>query len=98
MQIKPMFESFKILETHHIIKDDSGNDMVLALCEIKRKDSEYDIINDSYTIYTVLGLTQTSYTNGAIAYYSNAFWNGKRENHSRSAGIQSILCSFSGRF
>lgn len=80
MQIKPMFEYFKILKIYPIVKDDSGNEIVLALCEIKRKNSDYDIINDSYTIYTVLGLNQTSYNNGSIAYYSNAFWDGDRKN------------------
>lgn len=78
MQVKPRFEHYSIIEQHPIVKDDTGNDMCLTLFEVKLNSSEDQLINSTYTFWTVVGHRKVVWNNKAISYSSEAFWNYKK--------------------
>ena len=44
MQVKPRFETYKILEQYPILTDDTGNEMCLTLLEVKLPSDEDEIM------------------------------------------------------
>lgn len=78
MQVKPRFEHYNILEQHPIVKDDTGNDMCLTLFEVKLNTTEDELINSTYTFWTVVGQRKFVWNNKAVSYSSEAFWNSKK--------------------
>lgn len=79
MQVKPRFEHYSIIEQHPIFKDDAGNDMCLTLFEVKLKTTEDELINSTYTFWTVVGQRKVVWNNKAVSYSSEAFWNYKKK-------------------
>lgn len=79
MQVKPCFESYKILEQHFITKDDTHNDMSLTLLEVKLKSDDDIIIDSSYRFWAVMGGKKEVWANKAESYESIAFWENPRK-------------------
>jgi hypothetical protein len=78
MQVKPRFESYKVLKQIPLLKDDLGNDMCLTLLEVKLNSNIFEIVESPYTFWTVLGKNQEQYSNKSIAHSHVAFWREKK--------------------
>ncbi len=74
MQVKPRFETYKILEQYTVLKDDTGNELCLSLLEVKLPSTEDEIIDSTYKFWTVIGKIQKTWGNKAISYESFAFY------------------------
>ena len=48
MQVKPRFETYKILEQYPFLKDDTGNEMCLTFLEVKLPSDENEIMESTY--------------------------------------------------
>lgn len=77
MQVKPRFETFKILEQYPFIKDDTGNEICLTLLEVKLPSNEDEVMESAYKFWTVIGKNQYQWNNKAVSYESVAFWKVK---------------------
>lgn len=77
MQVKPRFETFKILEQYPFLKDDTGNEMCLTLLEVKLPSDEDEVMESAYKFWTVIGKNQHQWNNKAVSYESVAFWKAK---------------------
>lgn len=77
MQVKPRFETFKIIEQYPFLKDDTGNEMCLTLLEVKLPSNEREVIESTYKFWTVIGKNQYQWNNKAVSYESVAFWKVK---------------------
>ena len=77
MQVKPRFETYKILEQYPILTDDTGNEMCLTLLEVKLPSDEDEIMESTYKFWTVIGKKQEQYNNKAVGYENIAFWKAK---------------------
>lgn len=77
MQVKPRFETYKILEQYPLIKDDTGNEMCLTLLEAKLPSSDDVIVESTYKFWSVIGKNQQQWNNKAVSYSSVAFWKTK---------------------
>lgn len=78
MQVKPRFDKYSFIEQHSIIKDDCGNDMCLTLLEVFYPKDEYEIQEEGYKFWTVIGRNREVWGNKAIGYEGVAFWNNKK--------------------
>jgi hypothetical protein len=74
MQVKPRFESYKILETHPIVIDDTGNQISLTLISATLPSDKDEIVTTPYQFWAVIGKNQVVWGNKAISYDSAAFW------------------------
>jgi hypothetical protein len=79
MQVKPRFETFKILEQYPFIKDDAGNEMCLTLLEVKLPSDESEVVESTYKYWVVIGKNQHQWNNKAVSYESVAFWRAKKK-------------------
>ena len=79
MQVKPRFETFKILEEYPFMKDDLGNVMCLTLLEVKLPTDESEIIETTYKYWCIAGKKQEQWGNKSISYSSIAFWKAKKK-------------------
>ena len=77
MQVKPRFETYKILEQYPFLKDDTGNEMCLTFLEVKLPSDEDEVIESTYKFWVVIGKKQEQWNNKAVGYESNAFWKTK---------------------
>lgn len=77
MQVTPRFETYKIIEQHTILKDDTGNEMCLTLLEVMLPSDDYEAIDSSYKFWTVIGKHKIQWNNKAVSYNSDAFWKAK---------------------
>ena len=91
MQVKPRFETFKIIEQYPFIKDDTGNEMCLTLLEVKLPSDEDEIIESTYTFWTVIGKNQHQWNNKAISYESVAFWKDKTKDKLFNGIVQGFI-------
>lgn len=74
MQVKPRFESYKILEQHHVLKDDKGEELCLTLFEAKLPDNEHDMIVTPYRFWTVVCKNSYQWANKAVSYEDCAYY------------------------
>jgi hypothetical protein len=91
MQVKPHFESYKILEQHPILKDDTGNEMCLTLFEVKLKDNENEVTETAYQFWRVVGKTQIQHNNKAISYECEAYWNANQRKNMYKGVVNGFL-------
>lgn len=79
MQVKPRFESFKILEQYSILKDDTGSEICLTLFEVMLPSNIYTFTESSYLFWEVVGKNQEQWNNKSVSYSNIAFWKKKQE-------------------
>jgi hypothetical protein len=77
MQVKPRFETFKILQQYPFLKDDTGNDICLTLMEVKPQSHDDEIVETPYQYWCCIGKKQEQWNNKAISYESVAYWKAK---------------------
>lgn len=79
MQVKPRFETYKIIEQHPILKDDTGNEMCLTLLEVKLPSNEDEVMESPYRFWTVIGKNQHQWLNKAVSYDGVAYWRSQQK-------------------
>ena len=78
MQVKPRFQSYKILEEFYLLTDDTGNKFNLVLIEVKLPDSIDEIVETTYKFWTVIGNNkQITWSNKAVSYEDVCYYKDK---------------------
>ena len=66
MQVRPRFETFKIIEQYPFLKDDTNNEMCLTLMEVKLTSNRLEIIDTPYRFWCCIGNRQEQEVSEAI--------------------------------
>ena len=78
MQVKPRFESYKIVEQYPFLIDDTGNEICLTLMEVWLKSDETEIMETPYRFWCCIGKRQERWNNKAVSYLDIAFWKDEK--------------------
>ena len=78
MQVRPRFETFKIIEQYPFLKDDTNNEICLTLMEVKLPSNRLELIETPYRFWCCIGSRQEQWNNKAISYQSVAYWRDKK--------------------
>jgi hypothetical protein len=91
MQVKPRFETYKIVEQHSLLKDDTGNEFCLTLLEVKLPSDDDEITETPYKFWTVVGKNQYKWSNKSVSHESIAFWRSDTRKNLFKGTVQGII-------